>query len=208
MKFCTHILIHRFYVDIHGWIYLYPQVPLSPVYMYYDSCIILHGDKNLSPSPTFPVVPVPIHIPSPLFLSTFPSPWYNISLTQLTNHQLVLFSSRRMFTWHLSFYTTSNSASSQFTVLQSSPCLNTTPIVKYKINTAILAPVPTELLWIWSPTPECYCKVPITASNSGQCGFLWSPIPHAGSSLTWRHVLRLKCMASRINLYSKLVMWQ
>jgi len=98
MKFCTHILIHRFYVDIHGWIYLYPQVPLSPVYMYYDSCIIMHGDKNLSPSPTFPVVPVPIHIPPPLFLSTFPSPWYNISLTQLTNHQLVLFSSRRMFT--------------------------------------------------------------------------------------------------------------
>jgi len=39
MKFCTHILIHRFYVDIHGWIYLYPQVPLSPVYMYYDSCM-------------------------------------------------------------------------------------------------------------------------------------------------------------------------
>ena len=53
MKFCTHILIHRFYVDIHGWIYLYPQVPLSPVYMYYDSCMGTRTCLHPQPFPLF-----------------------------------------------------------------------------------------------------------------------------------------------------------
>ena len=101
-----------------------------------------------------PVPTVLVHIPIPMVQHFFNTTYKSSEECSL---DICLFIQHQIQLVH----------SLQCTVLQPSPCLNTTPIVKYKINTAILAPVPTELLWIWSPTPECYCKVPITASNSG-----------------------------------------
>jgi len=99
MKFRIHIRIH-----IHDFTWISMDISISMDASIFCIRELPRADKNFSPLQ-----------PSPLFLSLSPlhhhrvgsipapSPWYKIFLTQPTSHQLVLFSSGRMFAWHLSF---------------------------------------------------------------------------------------------------------
>jgi len=106
------IHIHRFYVDIHGYInrclyLLYTcilescmgtRTLLQPSLLFLSSSP-LHAHR-VGPSPPRSHRLCPHSHPTPLFRSAFssPFPWHSFFLTQHANRQLALFSSGRMFT--------------------------------------------------------------------------------------------------------------
>ena len=103
----------------YPWIYPYPWMPQSSVL---ESCMVTrtspHSNRHrcscpyphfittgLAPSPARPrrVCPHPHPVPTVPIRIPIPVPVIQNFLTQPTSHQLVLFSSGRMFAWHLSF---------------------------------------------------------------------------------------------------------